>query len=135
MPSSSEDDRAELRSYQIGASSRAFRKEYRSQDRVFMSAERLSRPRNNGASATTGKVDCDETVAMLNDKQPIVDYFRRTFDCEVVGMMCVEGDARRYFFACMKSGSQMLDQDRTLRSFKPSQRVIRYPSVPASKSE
>ncbi len=35
---------------------------------------------------------------MVYDRQPIVDYLRLIADEEVAGMMCVEGDARRYFF-------------------------------------
>jgi hypothetical protein len=43
-------------------------------------------------------VNGDETAAMVYDRQPIVDYFRRIDDDEVAGMMCVHGDAQRYFF-------------------------------------
>ncbi|MET3758487.1 hypothetical protein ABID08_005869 [Rhizobium binae] len=38
------------------------------------------------------------TAAMSYDRQPIIDYFRRMNGQELAGMMCIEGDARRYFF-------------------------------------
>lgn len=41
------------------------------------------------------------TAAMVYDRQPIVDYFRRS-DKHVIGKMVVEGDPRRYFFYLQK---------------------------------
>jgi hypothetical protein len=35
---------------------------------------------------------------MRYDRQPIVDCFRRMNGQELAGMMCITGDARRYFF-------------------------------------
>lgn len=41
------------------------------------------------------------TAAMVYDRQPIVDYFRRSNDM-VLGKMVIEGDHRRYFFKLQK---------------------------------
>jgi hypothetical protein len=43
-------------------------------------------------------IDGAETAAMVYDRQPIVDFFRRIAEDELVGMMVIEGDERRYFF-------------------------------------
>jgi hypothetical protein len=43
-------------------------------------------------------IDGDETAAMVYDKRPIVDYFRRLGNDEVAGMMVVEGHKRRFYF-------------------------------------
>ena len=42
------------------------------------------------------------TAAMVYDRQPISDYFRRLNEREIVGMMVVERDPRRYFFRLTK---------------------------------
>lgn len=47
-------------------------------------------------------IDGEETAAMVYDRQPIVDYFRRINDNAFAGMMVVEGDERRYFFSLRK---------------------------------
>ncbi len=39
-----------------------------------------------------------ESTAMVYDRQPIVDHFRRINDVEVAGMNIVKDDPRRYFF-------------------------------------
>jgi hypothetical protein len=44
------------------------------------------------------------TAAMVYDKQPIVDYFRRTANGAVIGKMVVEGDPDRYFFGLQRVG-------------------------------
>ncbi|EJZ16479.1 DUF4334 domain-containing protein (plasmid) [Rhizobium sp. Pop5] len=46
--------------------------------------------------------DAAATAAMIYDRQPVVDYFGRINDKELAGMMCVEGDVRRYFFKLQK---------------------------------
>ena len=51
---------------------------------------------------TLGATDAGETAAMVYDKQPIVDYFRRIDEREIAGMTCVAGDDRRYFFRLRK---------------------------------
>jgi hypothetical protein len=43
------------------------------------------------------------TAAMVYDKQPIVDYFRRISDHEVAGMMIVERDPRPFFIRLTKA--------------------------------
>jgi hypothetical protein len=62
----------------------------------------MLRARGTTASAKLRRVDGEETAAMVYDKQQIVDYYRRIDDHEVAGMMCVEGDERRYFFRLRK---------------------------------
>lgn len=38
------------------------------------------------------------TAAMVYDEQPVTDYIRRISADTVAGMMCVDGDPRRFFF-------------------------------------
>ncbi len=47
------------------------------------------------------------TAAMVYNRQPIVDYFRRAENI-VYGKMVVEGDARRYYFKLQKVDSERL---------------------------
>ena len=42
------------------------------------------------------------TAAMVYDRQPIVDVFRRSKDGQVIGKMIVDGDPRHYFFKLAK---------------------------------
>ncbi|MDP9840757.1 hypothetical protein J2T09_005545 [Neorhizobium huautlense] len=44
------------------------------------------------------------TAAMVYDKQPIVDYFRRTANGDIIGKMVVKGDPDRYFFGLQRVG-------------------------------
>ncbi|MEK1894273.1 MAG: GXWXG domain-containing protein [Rhizobium sp.] len=64
----------------------------------FSYLHRAFRARGTTASLELRTLDGVETAAMVYDRQPIVDYLRLIADEEVAGMMCVEGDARRYFF-------------------------------------
>ncbi|WP_184459946.1 GXWXG domain-containing protein [Rhizobium aethiopicum] len=64
----------------------------------FSYLQRALRARGTTASLKLQTVDDLTTAAMIYDRQPIADYFRRTGDDELAGMMCVDGDARRYFF-------------------------------------
>jgi len=64
----------------------------------FSRLNKLVRARDTTASVKLRTVDEDETAAMVYDRQPIVDFFRRIGDDEIAGMMVVEGDERRYFF-------------------------------------
>lgn len=43
------------------------------------------------------------TAAMVYDRQPITDYFRRIDEKQVAGMMVVDGDPRRFFFRLTKA--------------------------------
>lgn len=43
------------------------------------------------------------TAAMVYDRQPIVDYLRKTGDGTIIGKMVVEGDQRLYFFTLEKA--------------------------------
>jgi hypothetical protein len=56
------------------------------------------RARTTTASLQMRVDDGVMTAAMVYDRQPIVDYFRRISDREVAGMMVVERDQRRFFF-------------------------------------
>ncbi|WP_312407885.1 GXWXG domain-containing protein [Rhizobium sp.] len=42
------------------------------------------------------------TAAMVYDRQPIVDIFRRSKDGQIMGKMIVNGDPRHYFFKLAK---------------------------------
>lgn len=64
----------------------------------FSHLNKLARARDKTASIKLRTVDGEETAAMIYDRQPIVDFFRRIGDDEIAGMMVVEGDERRYFF-------------------------------------
>ncbi|MDM9627684.1 GXWXG domain-containing protein [Rhizobium sp. S152] len=66
--------------------------------RWFSYLQKAVRARGTTAMLSLRMMDGSETAAMVYDKQPIVDYFRRVADDEVAGMMVVEGDERRYFF-------------------------------------
>lgn len=60
-----------------------------------------------GARGTTAMLQSrmdDEliTAAIVYDRQPIVDVFRRSRDGQVVGKMTVDGDPRHYFFELVK---------------------------------
>ncbi|MBX4920550.1 DUF4334 domain-containing protein [Rhizobium bangladeshense] len=64
----------------------------------FSYLQKALRARGTTASLKLQTFESVSTAAMVYDRQPIADYFRRTGDDEVAGMMCVDGDARRYFF-------------------------------------
>jgi hypothetical protein len=59
-----------------------------------------SRVRAQGTTARlqTRMDDDVMTAAMIYDRQPITDFFRRIDKHEVAGMMVVERDPKRYFF-------------------------------------
>lgn len=46
------------------------------------------------------------SAAMIYDKQPIVDHFRRVNVDTLAGMMCVRDDERRFFFKLTKIDAQ-----------------------------
>lgn len=60
--------------------------------------------RAKGPTATLQLLDLESTptVAMVYDHQPVTDYFRRIDDRTILGMMCVKGDAKRFFFTLTK---------------------------------
>lgn len=64
----------------------------------FAHVSKIVRSRGTTAMVKLRMIDGAETAAMVYDKQPIVDYFRRIGNDEVAGMMVIEGDDRRYFF-------------------------------------
>ncbi|WP_426129308.1 GXWXG domain-containing protein [Pararhizobium sp. PWRC1-1] len=68
----------------------------------FSHLQKAVRARNTTAALTVRDMDVGETVAMVYDNQPIIDYFRRIDEREIAGMMCVAGDDRRYFFRLRK---------------------------------
>ena len=68
----------------------------------FSHLQKTVRARATTASLALRGSDAEETAAMVYDSQPIIDYFRRIDDSEIAGMMCVEGDNRRYFFRLRK---------------------------------
>ncbi|MGO8024088.1 GXWXG domain-containing protein [Rhizobium leguminosarum] len=68
----------------------------------FSYLQKLLRARGTTASLRLQALDGVETAAMVYDKQPIVDYFRRIDDEEIAGMMCVHDDPRRFFFKLRK---------------------------------
>lgn len=69
---------------------------------IFPHLLQVLRARATTAMLTLRMVDGEETAAMVYDKQPIADFFRRVDENEVAGMMVVDGDDRRYFFRLQK---------------------------------
>ncbi|CUX67083.1 hypothetical protein AGR6A_Lc80032 [Agrobacterium sp. NCPPB 925] len=65
----------------------------------FPYSHKALQARGPTASLTLRASQYDETAAMVYDKQPISDYFRRISENELAGMMVVRGDERRYFFS------------------------------------
>ncbi|MGO6946815.1 GXWXG domain-containing protein [Rhizobium leguminosarum] len=68
----------------------------------FSYLQKLLRARGTTASLRLQALDGVETAAMVYDKQPIVDYFRRIDHEGIAGMMCVHDDPRRFFFKLRK---------------------------------
>ncbi|MBY2911130.1 GXWXG domain-containing protein [Rhizobium leguminosarum] len=68
----------------------------------FSYLQKVLRARGTTASLRLQALDGIETAAMIYDKQPIVDYFRRIDDDGIAGMMCLRGDPRRFFFELRK---------------------------------
>ncbi|MFK0335599.1 GXWXG domain-containing protein [Rhizobium sp. NPDC090275] len=66
--------------------------------RTVIHLSKLVRARDTTAFVTLRSFGEDQTAAMVYDRQPIADFFRRVGDDEIAGMMVVEGDQRRYFF-------------------------------------
>lgn len=60
------------------------------------------RAKGRTASLRLEELDGVQSAAMVYDRQPIVDHFRRLGADDVVGMMTVTGEARRYFFRLRK---------------------------------
>lgn len=69
---------------------------------IFPRLQQVLRAHGTTAMLTLRMVDGEETAAMVYDKLPIADYFRRVDENEVAGMMVVDGDERRYFFRLRK---------------------------------
>lgn len=68
----------------------------------FSYLQKACRARGTIASLKLRTLEDAATAAMFYDRQPVVDYFGRINDEELAGMMCVEGDARRFFFKLRK---------------------------------
>lgn len=61
----------------------------------FSYLQNAFRARETTAMLTLRMIDGVETAAMVYDKQPIADFFRRVSENEVAGMMIIDGDERR----------------------------------------
>jgi len=64
----------------------------------FSYLQKVMRAQGPTATLMSRIVEGIETAAMVYDRKPIVDHFKRMANDEVAGMMAVEGDPRRYFF-------------------------------------
>ncbi|ACP22897.1 conserved hypothetical protein (plasmid) [Sinorhizobium fredii NGR234] len=73
---------------------------------LFSHLQKMFRARGTTASLRLQVDDGVKTAAMVYDRQPIVDYFRRVDRDEIAGMMCVQGDTRSYFFKLRRVNSQ-----------------------------
>lgn len=69
---------------------------------VFPHLQRILLAHDTTAMLTLRMIEGEETTAMVYDKQPIADYFRRIDEKEIAGMMVIDGDDRRYFFRLRK---------------------------------
>jgi hypothetical protein len=47
------------------------------------------------------------SAAMIYDRQPIIDHFRRIDDDTVIGAMAVDGDERVFFFLLRRASSTL----------------------------
>ncbi|TCU31246.1 uncharacterized protein DUF4334 [Rhizobium azibense] len=65
---------------------------------LFLHLQESLRAKDTTASITLRTLVQVESAAMIYDKQPIVDHFRLAGHGDLVGMMCVREDPRRYFF-------------------------------------
>ena len=65
---------------------------------LFSYLQRRLRARGPVASLKTMAFGGVESAAMVYDRQPIVDQFRRIDDHRVMGAMTIRGDERIYFF-------------------------------------
>ncbi|MBX5010523.1 DUF4334 domain-containing protein [Rhizobium lentis] len=70
----------------------------------FSYLQKALRARSTTASLRLQSLERVATAAMVYDRQPIVDYFRRINGEDLAGMMCVKDDARRYFFKLRRVG-------------------------------
>lgn len=61
---------------------------------LFSHLQEVFRARDTTAMLTLRRIDGAETTAMVYDKQPIADFFRRVDDHEVAGMMVVDATNR-----------------------------------------
>jgi hypothetical protein len=66
--------------------------------RLLSRVHRVIRAKGTTAAVMTHATQDGSTAAMVYDRQPIVDVFRRINDVEIAGMMEVRGDDRRFFF-------------------------------------
>lgn len=69
---------------------------------IFSAIRPLLKARSTTASLQVRMDAGESTTAMVYDRQPIADFFRRIDDERLAGMMIVEGDHRRYFFTLRK---------------------------------
>lgn len=82
---------------------------------MFLHLRKAFRAKGTTASIMLQTFEQVASAAMVYDKQPIVDHFRRVSDDELVGMMCVHDDQRRYFFKLrqVSSGNHALEGVQT----------------------
>lgn len=78
----------------------------------FSYLQKACRARGTTASLKLQTLEDAATAAMVYDRQPIVDYFRRIGEEELAGMMCVRGDIRRYFFKLRRVDAASRQRDR-----------------------
>ena len=64
----------------------------------FGHLQKMLRAKGRTASLELRLFEGIESAAMVYDRQPITDYFRKISEAELAGMMVVKDDPRRYFF-------------------------------------
>ncbi|WP_409564408.1 DUF4334 domain-containing protein [Rhizobium sp. BK512] len=73
---------------------------------LFSLLHKAFRARGTTAALEVRAFEHVASAAMVYDRQPIVDHFRRVNDSTLAGMMCVRDDERRFFFKLTRIDAQ-----------------------------
>ena len=73
---------------------------------LFSLLHKAFRARGTTAALEVRAFEQVASAAMVYDRQPIVDHFRRVNDNALAGMMCVRDDERRFFFKLTRIDAQ-----------------------------
>ena len=73
---------------------------------LFSYLRRMCRAKGPVASLRTMSFRGKTSAAMVYDRQPITDHFRRIDDDRLLGVMAVEGDSRHYFFILTRTKNE-----------------------------
>jgi hypothetical protein len=74
---------------------------------LFSYLQKLGRAKGPVASLRSMSFRDKTSAAMVYDRQPIIDHFRRIDDDRLLGVMAVEGDGRHYFFVLTRIKTEL----------------------------